>query len=66
MELFEVGSHVVKVTNAQGRWAVTVDGTLLERWFTSQADAWAAGVHEVDRIEGRHLAPGGGAPPRAA
>jgi len=51
MEHYQVGTHVVKVSNAQGRWAVVVDERALTRWFTNRADAWTAGVQEVDRIE---------------
>jgi hypothetical protein len=64
MELFQVGGHVVKVTSAQGRWAVMVDETPLERWYTCRADAWTAGVREVDRLEAQGPAPAGGEPPR--
>jgi hypothetical protein len=51
MEHFEVGRHVVKVSCAQGRWAVLVDEQVLAKWYTCRADAWTAGVQEVDRIE---------------
>ena len=48
---YQVGNHVVRVSNANGRWAVTVDGAALSRWFMNQAEAWAAGVREADRLD---------------
>jgi hypothetical protein len=65
MELYQVGNHVVKVTGAPGRWTVAVDEAALDRSFPTPADAWAAGVHEVDRLEARR-APEARAAPRGA
>jgi hypothetical protein len=65
MELFQVGSHVVKVSSAQGRWAVVVDETALERWFTNRAEAWTAGVREADRIDASRRALDGSPSQRA-
>ncbi len=48
---YQVGNHVVRVSNANGRWAVIVDDTELSRWFMNQAEAWAAGVREADRLD---------------
>ena len=48
---YQVGKHVVRVTNANGRWAVTVDDAALSKWFVNQAEAWAAGVQEADRLD---------------
>lgn len=48
---YQVGKHVVRVSNANGRWAVTVDDAALARWFVNQAEAWAAGVQEADRLD---------------
>ena len=48
---YQVGNHIVRVSNANGRWAVTVDEAELSRWFMNQADAWAAGVREADRLD---------------
>jgi hypothetical protein len=48
---YQVGKHVVRVTHANGRWAVTVDDAALTKWFVNQADAWAAGVQEADRLD---------------
>ena len=36
---------------ANGRWAVVVDDAALTRWFVNQAEAWAAGVQEADRLD---------------
>lgn len=47
---FHVGAHVLVVAKVQeGRWTVAVDGPLLDASFTTQADAWEAGVREADR-----------------
>jgi len=52
---YEVGSHVLEVTGNGGRWTATVDGVDHDRWFTSSADAWTAGVAEALRLD-RHAA----------
>jgi len=44
---------------------VAVDEAALDRSFPTPADAWAAGVHEVDRLEARR-APETRAAPRGA
>jgi len=54
MRSFQVGNRMVRVSSSNGRFAVTVDETPLSNWFMNLADAWAAGVREVDRLE--HLA----------
>jgi len=54
---YQVGKHVVRVSNANGRWAVTVDDAELSRWFVNQAEAWAAGVQEADRLDRQKPAP---------
>ncbi|HZY04139.1 MAG TPA: hypothetical protein VFF02_11630 [Anaeromyxobacteraceae bacterium] len=51
MTAFQVGKHVVRISNANGRWAVVVDDAALTRWFVNQAEAWAAGVQEADRLD---------------
>ncbi|HET6923880.1 MAG TPA: hypothetical protein VFI16_12105 [Anaeromyxobacteraceae bacterium] len=48
---YQVGRHVVRVSNANGRWAVVVDDAELSRWYVNQAEAWAAGVQEADRLD---------------
>ncbi len=53
MTLFMVGSHEVRIWLDDGRWTVAVDGTLLPRWFETQADAWTAAVGEADRADRR-------------
>jgi hypothetical protein len=55
MKSFRVGNRTVQVSSANGRFAVTVDEVPLSHWFTNLADAWTAGVQEVDRLD--HLAP---------
>ncbi len=48
-----VADHVVRTTKVlEGRWTVAVDEKAeLERSYGSQADAWEAGVREVDRLD---------------
>ena len=53
---YQVGNHVVRISNANGRWAVTVDDAALSRWFMNQAEAWAAGVREADRLDRLQMA----------
>ena len=48
--IFQVGRHVLQVFGNQGRWVVAVDGVLLRGWHSTSADAWSAGVAEVDRL----------------
>ncbi|HTP27514.1 MAG TPA: hypothetical protein VMK12_17910 [Anaeromyxobacteraceae bacterium] len=50
MTTFQVGYHEVRVSVANERWTATVDGSPVPRWFTNEAEAWAAGVHEADRL----------------
>ena len=49
--IFQVGRQVLQVFGNQGRWVVAVDGVLLRGWHSTSADAWSAGVAEVDRLE---------------
>lgn len=50
---FRVGDHTLVVAKVQeGRWTVAVDGPKLDASFTTQADAWEAGVREAHRIDG--------------
>ena len=47
---FQVGEHVVRVSKVmEGRWTVEVDGSAVAGSFATQAEAWEAGVREVDR-----------------
>jgi hypothetical protein len=48
--IFQIGRHVLQVFGNQGRWVVAVDGVLLRGWHATSADAWSAGVAEVDRF----------------
>lgn len=50
---FDVGQHrLVMVKVQEGRWTVAVDGHALDASFETEADAWTAGVREVQRIGG--------------
>ncbi len=51
MKEFEVGGHRVRVWPRGERYAVAVDRHALARWFASEADAWAAGVREAQRLD---------------
>ena len=45
--VYQVGVHTLEVTAGHNRWVAAVDGVIIERWFTSLADAWTAGVTEA-------------------
>ncbi len=47
---FLAGSHELRIGLEGQRWTVAVDGVRLERWFSTQAEAWVAGVAEADRL----------------
>ena len=46
---YQVGRHVLEIASKDGRWTATVDGTGIDQWFLSLADAWTAGVTEAGR-----------------
>jgi hypothetical protein len=48
---FQIGRHVLNVFGSDGRWVVAVDGVLVRGWHDSTAEAWTAGVTEVDRLD---------------
>jgi hypothetical protein len=45
--VYDVGTHTLEVTAGHNRWVAAVDGVIIDRWFTSLADAWTAGVTEA-------------------
>lgn len=51
MRTFEVGKHVVKLSENQRRWHADVDGASLPRWFMTEADAWTSAVREALRLD---------------
>jgi hypothetical protein len=51
MTTFDVRSHQVCVWLDGRRWHVSIDGSELQLWFVTAADAWAAGVQEADRLD---------------
>jgi hypothetical protein len=51
MHVFQVGNHVVRVSEADERWRVSVDDVMVSRWFCTEADAWVAGVREAARLD---------------
>ena len=46
---YQVGPHVLEIGAKDGRWTASVDGTAIDQWFLSLADAWTAGVTEAGR-----------------
>ena len=48
---YQVGRHVVEVSRAEERWAVTVNAVALPTWFMTCVEAWEAGVREADRLD---------------
>jgi hypothetical protein len=48
---YTVGRHELELATDKSRWTVTVDGVAVERWFTSLADAWTAGVNEAGHLD---------------
>jgi hypothetical protein len=64
-KLFQIGRHVLQVFGGGRKWVVAVDGVLLRGWHSSTADAWAAGVAEVNRVQ-RSSPPKTSAPSEAA
>ena len=52
MSVFQVGSHRVSTSLLRTRWSVTVDRKPVPGWFGTEAEAWAAGVQEADRVDG--------------
>jgi hypothetical protein len=49
--VFRVGTHAVKVSGGNGVWSYAVDEVAGSSSFATEAEAWEAGVREVDRIE---------------
>jgi len=50
---FAVRDHGVVVAQVMPawRWTVSVDGSLLDGTFQTQAEAWEAGVREAERLD---------------
>jgi len=48
---FRVGGHLLHLSSLDGRWSVTLDSVVSQRWYTTPADAWEAGVREADRLD---------------
>ena len=49
--VYLVGGRALHVVGQDGRWVVRVDDRLLDRWFETSAEAWAAGVAEAARLD---------------
>jgi hypothetical protein len=48
---FSVGTHLVRLSCSRGRWSVHVDSAAFAQWYTTEAEAWEAGVREADRLD---------------
>jgi hypothetical protein len=51
---FEVWGHrltLARIVGPKGRWSVAVDGAPLAVSYTTQAEAWEAGVREAYRLD---------------
>lgn len=51
MRTFEVGKHVVKLSQNDRRWHADIDGASLPHWFLTEADAWTSAVREALRLD---------------
>jgi hypothetical protein len=50
---FDVGDHRLVISKVQeGRWTVAVDNRAVDGSYGTEADAWTAGVREVQRLGG--------------
>jgi hypothetical protein len=65
LKCFNVGTHVVRVSQKDGRWTVAVDERSFPTWYLTLAEAWEAGVHEADHLDRLGTA-GKAAPVRSA
>jgi hypothetical protein len=48
---FQVAEHRVLLSGREGAWSVGVDEKSLPNGFATEAEAWEAGVREVDRLD---------------
>jgi hypothetical protein len=47
--VYQVAGHVLSISFvSEGRWTVSIDGTLTQQTYRTQADAWEAGVRSAD------------------
>ncbi len=56
--IYQVAAHRVLLSGKAGTWRVDVDERALPHGFATQAEAWEAGVREVDRIDRLGSGPG--------
>jgi len=46
--IYQVGDHTLALTcTSRWQWIVSIDTRRLPKWYTSQAEAWEAGVREA-------------------
>ncbi|HSB20893.1 MAG TPA: hypothetical protein VLD85_12850 [Anaeromyxobacteraceae bacterium] len=51
-KVFEIPGHELLVSGHEGAWRVTVDGVAESPLvFATEAEAWAAGVREAERLD---------------
>jgi hypothetical protein len=52
--VFRVGAHALRISHqAEGRWTVSVDDGPASRFYSTQVDAWEAGVRLADEQDRR-------------
>lgn len=51
MGTFQVGRRLVHVAQVNGRWHVRVGEVSHPTWFCTEAEAWAAGVREAQKLD---------------
>ena len=49
--VFGAGQHEIKVWRHQGRWGVSVDGSVSRHWFGTEAQAAGAGLLRAHRLD---------------
>jgi len=48
---YQVGRHLVRLSEAAGGWTVTVDGLRHGRRFPTEAAAWSAGLLTAEALD---------------
>jgi hypothetical protein len=48
---YRIADHRAQVTGREGSWNVDLDDRSLPAVFATEAEAWEAAVHEVDRLD---------------
>jgi hypothetical protein len=48
---YEVGRHLVRLTQERDGWAVSVDGLVHGQRYASAAEAWSAGLRTAEALD---------------